>query len=249
MSLAKKDIKNVGLDITNTNVSKLPTKLDRVGFVIINTYQGTSISLGDGPMNDGYNMAKCLKKRYGYQVFYIINQKKQSFKDKFAHFLKCVENEFVLYYVGHGTSVRDTNGDESDGYDEALVFVDGNVIDDELIDLIIENKNETNKCVLVSDCCHSGTIWDIQGGNVNGRELPPNLLSISAANDKQTAKQTYVERMEQGMFTYNMNKVLKKEPNLSPLQLKQKMATSLRKYAQTVTIGTTTQELLNQPTF
>ena len=249
MSLARKDIKNVGLDITNTPVSKLPTKLQRVGFIIINTYEGTSISLGDGPLNDGYNMAKCLKKRYGYQVYYIMNQRKATFMEKLKHFLKAVEGELVVYYVGHGTSVKDVSGDEADGYDEAMVFVDGNVIDDDLIAALCDYKHDDSKCLLVSDCCHSGSIWDIQSGAVHGKLLPANTMSISAASDKQTAKQTYVERMEQGMFTYNMNKLLKQEPNLTPLQLKQKLTTVLRKYAQTVVIGTTSEAMLHQPTF
>ena len=39
--------------------------------------------------------------------------------------------------------------------------------------------------------------------------MPSNVLSISAANDKQTAKQTVIDRKEQGIFTVNFGKVLK----------------------------------------
>lgn len=245
---AKRQIKNVGLDITNISASKLPTKLDKVGFVIINTYEGTRISLGDGPMNDGYNMAKCLK-RFGYQIYYILNQKKRFFMEKLAHFLKVTEGTLAVYYVGHGTSVVDLDGDEDDGYDEAMVFVDGNVVDDDLIESIIKNKNQKSKCVLLSDCCHSGSIWDIQSGNYGTRVLPPNIMSISAATDKQTSKQTVVGRLEQGIFTYNLNKILKNDPKLSAKQIKTSLAAVLRKYGQTVTIATTTESMLTEPAF
>ena len=74
-------------------------------------------------------------------------------------------------------------------------------------------------------------------------------MSISAATDKQTSKQTYIENMEQGIFTFNMNKVLNKEPNLTPLELKQKLTSVLKPYKQTITIATTSEEMLNNPIF
>ena len=247
--IANKEINNISLNITNTPVSKLPRKLERVGFIVINTYEGTCNSLGDGPRNDGYTMAKLLYKTYGYQVYYIIDTKKEQFLEKLRYFLQTVENELVVYYVGHGTSVKDKNGDESDGYDEAMIFSDGNLIDDILIKTVIEHKNETNKCILVSDCCHSGTIWDIQSGLHFADRLPDNIMSISAASDKQTSKQTYIENIEQGIFTYNMKKVLENEPNLTPLQLKERLKKILRVYQQTVTIASTSEDMLNNPIF
>ncbi len=47
-----------------------------------------------------------------------------------------------LHYSGHGTKVKDLNGDEDDGYDEALVPLDfksaGIILDDDLHDLIVK---------------------------------------------------------------------------------------------------------------
>ncbi|EAY08786.1 Clan CD, family C14, metacaspase-like cysteine peptidase [Trichomonas vaginalis G3] len=245
---AKTNIKKYGTDITNVPVSKLPKNLNRVGFVVINCYIGTRYSLGDGPMNDGYNMAKCLK-RYGYQVYYLLDSKRQAFLDKFDFFLRNATGELAFFYVGHGTNVADANGDEDDGQDEALVFVDGNIVDDDLLASLEANKNPDNKLILISDCCHSGTVWDLQSKNINGRKIPAGVVSVSAANDKQTAKQTVADRVEQGMFTYNLMKALKTEPNMSALECKKRLATALRRYAQTVTIASTTPELLNEPLF
>ncbi|EAY21824.1 hypothetical protein TVAG_248830 [Trichomonas vaginalis G3] len=245
---SRKNIQKVGTDITNIPISKLPKQMNRVGFVVINCYTGTRYSLGDGPMNDGYNMSKCLK-RYGYQVYYILDSKKKPFLEKLNYFLDNVRGELAVYYVGHGTSVVDTDGDEDDGYDEAMFFTDGTVIDDVLVDCLIEHKNKESKVILISDCCHSGSIWDIQGGNVNGRSLPNGIISVSASNDKQTAKQTIAERQEQGMFTYNLMKTLKTQPNLTAIECKKNLSNILRRYAQTVTIATTSAELLTVPLF
>ena len=47
-----------------------------------------------------------------------------------------------LHYSGHGTKVRDLNGDEDDGYDEALVPLDfkraGMILDDDLYDIFVK---------------------------------------------------------------------------------------------------------------
>ena len=70
-----------------------------------------------------------------------------------------------LYFSGHGLQVKDQNGDEEDGLDEALstydiVAGDGdwtNVILDDDIDAVLE-KLKDRKVSLVIDACHSGTI-------------------------------------------------------------------------------------------
>ncbi|EAX81754.1 Clan CD, family C14, metacaspase-like cysteine peptidase, partial [Trichomonas vaginalis G3] len=171
--------------------------------------------------------------------------------EQFLHYLdyffKNTTKHLALFYVGHGTNVKDLDGDEDDGFDEALFFVNGVVVDDVLIDHLIKHKNPESVLTLITDACHSGTIWDIQSGNCNGRELPAKIMSISAAADKQTAKQTVVERVEQGMFSYNFEKLIKQDANLKPRDLKRGIKTALQKYGQTCAIATTSAELLDIP--
>ena len=49
----------------------------------------------------------------------------------------------LFIFVGHGSRVRDTSGDEDDGYDECLCPVDchsaGMIIDDQLYDILVRN--------------------------------------------------------------------------------------------------------------
>ena len=66
-----------------------------------------------------------------------------------------------VHYSGHGTRVRDKNGDERDGYDEALCPLSGGVIlDDELNKLFAKIKRD-KRLICVFDCCHSGTALDL----------------------------------------------------------------------------------------
>ena len=245
---SKKKIKNVGLDITKVPCSRLPASFDNAAYVCINTYEGTNISLGDGPMNDGYNISKTLK-TLGFVVYYIVNPKKANYLEKLAYFFKNTKGHLSVFYAGHGTYERDRDGDEQDGDDEALVFVDGNVIDDILADSLSDNKNPESKITFITDCCHSGSIWDLQSKKMKDRPLPNKVVSISAASDKQTSKQTVVERMEQGMFSYHFRKTVMANKTITPAALKTTMAKSLRTYGQTVTIATTSDGYLNEPIF
>lgn len=66
----------------------------------------------------------------------------------------------VLQYSGHGTQMPDDNGDEVDGFDEALVPVDYQLgrllLDDDMADLLRKLKPGAS-ITLFMDCCHSGT--------------------------------------------------------------------------------------------
>ena len=42
------------------------------------------------------------------------------------------DDQIVFFFSGHGVPVSDRNGDEADNVDDALVLMDGNLIDDEL---------------------------------------------------------------------------------------------------------------------
>lgn len=114
---------------------------------------------------------------------------------------------------------------------------------------LIKYKNPKSKIVLVTDACHSGTIWDIQSGNANGRQLPSNIISISATSDKQTAKQTVAGNGEQGMFTYYLTKLINSHPNLNSIQIKKQMKKVMKNFQQTVTIASTSMNLITDPLF
>ncbi|CAB9509677.1 Metacaspase-1 [Seminavis robusta] len=71
-----------------------------------------------------------------------------------------------LHYSGHGTKLRDDDdGEEADGYDEALVPLDykekGMIRDDDLYDILVKPLKHGVHMVALMDCCHSGTIMDL----------------------------------------------------------------------------------------
>ncbi len=67
----------------------------------------------------------------------------------------------LIYYSGHGSRVKDQNGDELDGYDETIVPWDYGskrqfIVDDELRRWLSMLK--ADKVILIFDSCHSGTM-------------------------------------------------------------------------------------------
>lgn len=98
------------------------------------------------------------------------------------------EDMLVLYYAGHGTQVRDSNGDEKDGMDEVLCFVkpDGSkdfLLDDDVAETLAK-CNPAVRILIVTDCCHAGTACDLDKPELRGRPI----VHLSAVRDSQEAE-------------------------------------------------------------
>ena len=74
------------------------------------------------------------------------------------------QDKVLIYFSGHGTQLTDTNGDESDGVDEALAMHDmrfnegqleGVLVDDRFYELLSQIPSQS--VFLIVDACHSGT--------------------------------------------------------------------------------------------
>lgn len=115
-----------------------------------------------------------------------------------------VNDEVWIHYSGHGTQLRDINGDETDRLDEAIVPVDylttGMISDDDLFTLL---RGIRCRAFLVFDSCHSGSVCDLQYSihYVNGafsksvtsaKTLSnPHVVVMSGCRDAQTSADAY----------------------------------------------------------
>jgi hypothetical protein len=64
---------------------------------------------------------------------------------------------FLLFYSGHGGQVPDMNNDEDDNQDETWCLYDGELIDDEINELLSRVAKGV-RVFSLSDSCHSGTV-------------------------------------------------------------------------------------------
>jgi hypothetical protein len=183
-------------------------------------------------------------KNFDFDAYFISSPRCKDLLKYLDAFFRNTTGQFVFFYVGHGHSLRDV--DEIDGNDEAFVFDDGVILDDDLVTHVIENKNPSSEIILITDACRPGTIWDLQNGVVRGRQLPPGLLSISTVPDTIIARQA---KMDQGIFTENLTRALNADQDATPADIAVKMKAALREYSQTFALGTTSPSLLTQPLF
>lgn len=192
-----------------------------------------------GCINDTINMRNMLVDAYGYNLSNIIhlrddNNNKPTLptRENIINNLKSLAlqsgnlEELWIHYSGHGSQMRDMNGDENDKLDEILIPVDyqtkGIVSDDELLSIL-----KTIKCrtILLFDSCHSGTVCDLpwlfeyKTTNSYMRTQPnktiltnPNIFMFSGCKDTQSSYDTYSIETKQavGAFTYTFIDCLRK---------------------------------------
>lgn len=109
----------------------------------------------------------------------------------------------VFTYSGHGVqSARDASRDENDGRDECFLFMDGVLTDDDFARLVLSRVPPGVRMLVITDCCHSATLCDLEWGwfceagtsgglkciqEPRGAKLVGDIISIGAAMDNQVA--------------------------------------------------------------
>lgn len=130
-----------------------------------------------------------------------------------SHEEKC---NLIFHFSGHGSSIPDMNFEESDGYDECLIptnkiqSIDDVLLDDELHE-IISKLCPKSKLFILTDCCHSGTNFDLKYSYKNEINIPcsdswlyttkPNILKLSGCRDNQTSQSIYMNKTWKGALT------------------------------------------------
>jgi hypothetical protein len=130
--------------------------------------------------------------------------------------------DIFVHYSGHGSHIRDGSGDETDGYDEVLVPVDcdkAGCISDDMVSDIFSKVPLSCKCFMLFDCCHSGTIADlqyvyrddkqVQEENVNS-QIKANVVMISGCKDDQTSADAWINSNWSGAMTASFTYVMRK---------------------------------------
>lgn len=125
--------------------------------------------------------------------------------------------ELWIHYSGHGSQIKDFNGDENGGMDSIIVPCDyamsGVIVDDELLNII---RNVKCKTILIFDSCNSGTICDMpfyieyktptvyaMKQISNFKIVNPNIFVFSGCKDTQYSSDVFNSDTQQsnGAFT------------------------------------------------
>lgn len=196
-------------------------------------YKGTQHSLS-GCINDMVKMQEVLKRDYGFTRVTLLTDDTASKPTKaniVAHLRSLItmsraDDQLFFMFSGHGTQVRDTGGDERDGLDEALYTLDNMLITDDELHALLANSRAP--VTVVMDCCHSGTMCDLEF-NVRPpqadatthtlsmeqpKAVPAKVCLLSGCLDEQYAADAWFRRADNeyesnGAFTYCLLEVLR----------------------------------------
>jgi len=117
---------------------------------------------------------------------------------KFKELFNCVgarcqpDDTLLFYFAGHGTCLKDLDGDGNHDMDEAFVLVNDSgeldldtavITHDEFVAIIVEAVPPQTTIITLCDCCHSGTIVGFNRGVWNNWKA----VSVSGFRDAQTS--------------------------------------------------------------
>jgi hypothetical protein len=188
--------------------------LKRALLVGIN-YTGTAYEL-HGCINDATNMMAQLQGYFPMCKDYRLITDETPVKPTKANIMTAIDwlvtglqpgENVMFHFSGHGGRVRDTNGDEVSGLDSCIYPVtEGRletIVDDELRAALAARIPAGSKCLVVLDCCHSGTAVDLRcqwqaisadklvfTENTRYPKTAGSVLFLSGSRDTQTAADT-----------------------------------------------------------
>nr|VFJ56985.1 MAG: peptidoglycan hydrolase [Candidatus Kentron sp. FW] len=157
-----------------------------------------------GPPNDARNIYELLTREtgeggYGFpkeNICMLLDGQAttEGFKNAFEQGLidrvQSKEDVALFFYAGHGSQVRDCNGDEPDEWDETFVFHDArsggvkDFTDDEFNGLLARLHKKTRNITVILDSCNSGT--GTRGGDIVERKQPPGDQLTCPAGTEET---------------------------------------------------------------
>jgi len=116
------------------------------------------------------------------------------------------QDTLVIYYAGYARQLEDDNGDEVDGFDEALVLYDekgklsedGLLRDDDFGRTVADSCTPEANVLIIADCNNSGSIADLNSAIWRDRRA----ISISACRDSQNVAEAALGGG--GIFTHSM---------------------------------------------
>ncbi|KAH0788148.1 Clan CD, family C14, metacaspase-like cysteine peptidase [Histomonas meleagridis] len=246
---ALSQLNDIAQDITHTDPTTLPMRMTRACLICANSYTNPTLVLGVGPVNDSITVA-ANHKYMGYRVFFVHNSTPEQFIKCLTVVLQRTTEYLTVFYTGHGSNLHVYNqNNELISVDQVMVFDKGRVADRELEDILKKYSNGCAKTLLLTDCCHSGTIWNIPSDPVKALEFPANIVSVSSTNDDQTAKQGKIANNSQGLFTFFFWKTFKERPDISMNEMKKVIDGHLMKYQQECELHATRPGILSGPFF
>lgn len=237
-----KSFGRIGMCVNGKSPDSIPVEgLDKVCFVICNTYSRPEYKLGVGPLNDGY-MVALAQHHQEAKVFFLHNPNHDEVLRFIGYFLKYTRELLTIYYSGRSATLRNHSNGKSSGNDSAMVLNDGYVFDSELNQLLYEYLNETTRVILIADCCNQSRIWNLHNPLKPKEYLSGQVILITVGIDPQAESKACSKA--HGIFTYLLCKNLEMTPRITAKELAERISTHLKRFNEIVITDATVSDLL-----
>lgn len=200
-----------------------------------------------GCINDCIRMRHILATNYGFDTSNIVFMRDDIYNSSHPlypnkeNIMREITNLFALskisanllyfHFSGHGSSIRDRNSDERDGFDEFIVpadyFVNGaKIIDDELL-VLTRQVHPSVPCFMIFDACHSGTMLDLNwsytfnkstglfiksAGTTTPSPERNSIICISGCNDAEVSLDVFANGQYNGALSNGLYNVMVQVP-------------------------------------
>lgn len=143
-------------------------------------YAGTEFQL-TGCINDAEDIRAILPNRYSKELITEEGATKEVILSLLGGMVNQLEagDDLMFFYSGHGSWCADQNGDEEDGRDECLVDYNLELITDDELGDIFQHRHRHSRILFITDSCHSGTVFGMQGLNRANFYHMPRIKFIS----------------------------------------------------------------------
>lgn len=171
-------------------------------------YKGTNYQL-NGCINDVTNMSKFLKTVLKYDKITEMTDDtpiKPTRANIISNLINMVKkskrgDRLLFLYSGHGSLVKDQNGDETSGYDSCLCPIDtlenGKYIkDDEIRNNIVNKIPAGVHMTFIFDCCNSGTGCDLTYTLNDNSDTKSDANSVEYNNNIMNTPETEMSLVE-----------------------------------------------------
>lgn len=157
-------------------------------------------------------------------------------------------DSLFFHYSGHGGQVKDTDGDEVDGFDEVIFPLDfkraGHIVDDLMNTIMVQKLPIGCRLTGLFDSCHSGSVLDLpylysSDGKAKGSQVSKkwfdrksthaDVISWSGCKDSQTSADTWEAGVATGAMSYAFINSLKQNPDQTYQELLRSVRSILKK--------------------
>ena len=226
--------------------TKMPTSCEKACFILADGPTNCRLKLGAAPFNDCVSFGKIMRE-HNFEIFYLRSPTSSLFRSFFGHLLEVTQQHLCLFYAGHGHLQRAISG--TAGGVPTFPFGDDPVTDTEFLDLLDSRRRQGCRLTLVTDSCEPESVFDIRKGDIKGRRLEGEVVSISALADPEMIREIKLEPSDHGAFVTDFVKWFKKDPTLTPFGLRSAMRKVVKQRGEEIVIGVTDDALLRRPLF